>query len=105
MVNECKTEKRYWSAEDCPPWCCGDHPLDDHPEDAVHATELSPIPVVAGSRGNQSAARSSYFDVARLQHVSGGEEWVFVGDGESGWVITKESAGRVLRALARVLEP
>lgn len=46
---------------------------------------------------------ATYFDVVRMQWVAGGDEWLFVGDGNSSWLITLESARRIFRAMGHVL--
>ena len=46
---------------------------------------------------------ATYFDVVRMQWVAGGDEWLFVGDGRSSWLITLESARRIFRAMGQIL--
>lgn len=36
-----------WLVTDpCPPWCAGDHPANEHPEDRAHISPLLDVPVI-----------------------------------------------------------
>ena len=99
-----------WQADECPPWCTGEHGERDHPDDRVHRGRSTAVPVVArrawfDGEGIRRSAEAVDFEVA-LSRVDGEPEtWLYVGAGPGLSIeVTAESAERLVRAMAEALD-
>lgn len=99
-----------WLADDpCPAWCAGDHPLDEHPEDRAHVSEVVDVPVIAKGRrwhGRQVPEPLLYI-VAMRRYAGETETWVCIGDGQDGGSrldVTVESARRVATTTLELID-
>ncbi|MFZ2964135.1 MAG: hypothetical protein WA006_05560 [Rhodoglobus sp.] len=97
-------ERQSWQIDDCPPWCAGGHREDDPPEDRVHRSAGTAVPVVAravsyddGSR--QVAIESVELDIGISRADGSRETWFYMGSGPDRYLeISGESAARLLGA-------
>lgn len=95
----------------CPPWCIVQHDDQHALDDLVHEGEHREAPAVTlvRYRDQQNGAPhrqavSTALSVVRYRYDCDDEEWIYVGDGRSGLDLSPESAQRLARALATLLD-
>jgi len=86
----------------CPPWCIADHPAEDEPGEARHRGQTFAVPVVLEARGHGGPHPAELLvEVSRRQREAA--VWVYLGDGWTGFSLSRESAMRLSAALAAAL--
>lgn len=103
------SETPAWLADDpCPPWCTGDHPLDEHPEDRVHMAAVY-VPVVRATRppfrSGENLADAAEYIVTMRRYAGQADTWVYIGQADDtarSIEITVESARRLLTEAAKL---
>ncbi|MCR1786491.1 hypothetical protein KVF89_28410 [Nocardioides carbamazepini] len=99
-----------WLQESCPAWCTREHEEDDHPADRYHASEATFLPAIAATADTVPAASSA--DAVELiihirRQLDDPTDWVTVEPAQTRLprlTLTRESAARLVRALAEQLD-
>ncbi|WP_395640788.1 DUF6907 domain-containing protein [Pseudolysinimonas sp.] len=86
----------------CPPWCVADHDARGEPGGVEHRGETYAVPVMLEGRGHGGPhAAELLVEVSRRRDEVA--VWVYLGDGWTGFSLSRESAARLSGALASAL--
>lgn len=92
----------------CPVWCVAEHGDEERLEDRWHRGREAVVPVVERGRlSGDDSLNVAELSVLLERHVLDGEDWVTFGPGEDVercFTVSRESAGRLARALKRAAE-
>lgn len=94
-----------WQRDPCPSWCVVRHQEDDHPDDRVHDSSPSYVPVVLNA---DDEVVSTELLIVMSRRVDETDDWVFVGEPDRArqrLVLTPESAQRVAHSVLEQLSP
>jgi len=100
-----------WLSEDCPPWCRREHHESDHPEDRIHQSEPTWVPVVLRRSPllthDDDPGEGAELMVQSSRAVGSDQIWVLICESEdtrSMLLLSLESARRLAVVLTEVVE-
>lgn len=103
-------ERPTWQVDDCPPWCAGRHLENDHPDDRVHRSAGTTVPVIArrqylGDEWVEYSVQDVDFEVGASRVDGESATWIYVGSGPAQSIeVTPDGASRLLREAGAALD-
>ncbi len=100
-----KPARPSWQHDDCPPWCEGGHTEGDYPDDRVHRSEGTAIPVIARRTAViddhlTHVVEATEIEVGLTRKIGDTDIWVHLGvEGDRAFELSLESATRLISSL------
>lgn len=97
-----------WQQSPCPAWCSGGHDDADHPDDRVHRSSSTSVPVISrrliGVDPTEYVQGISDYEVGLVRRDGESMTWLFIGSGPEEYVeVSLESGHGLWEAVRRVV--